>query len=101
MSAQVAQPEQAAPTHDPVIGALLSPALAQAVQARRAAYVAKLLRHDWSYEYSDCGASYERGRSERIDLLNDRAVIDPDCSLWNKHAPAEYRVAAEPTRAAA
>lgn len=77
---------------DPVIGAVLSPALAQAVEVRRAAYVAKLLRHDWFYDYCDCHASWERGRSERIDLLNDRAVVDPDCALWNRHAPVEFRV---------
>lgn len=86
---------------DPVIGAVLSPWLARAVQARRAAYIAKLRRHDWAYHTSDCQASYERGLSERIDLLNDRSVVDPDCALWNAYAPAELRVALEPQRAAA
>lgn len=57
---------------------------------RRAHYVAALLRHDWLFEQADDLRSWRRGRNELQRLRSERAVVDPDGSLWRKHAPEEF-----------
>lgn len=73
------------------IGATVSPEIEASIQARRATYVSRLLKHDWSYDWSDDGSVRRAGRHDRAWLLLEAAAIDPSYELWNRHCPAEYR----------
>lgn len=61
------------------------------LQARRAEYVSRLIRHDWDYAYSDDYNAFLRGQRERDALNALQSQVDPDYALWNKHAPEGYR----------
>jgi hypothetical protein len=54
-------------------------------------YQAALKRHDWSYEYSDDGQAYRKGRDEREALSAAQPILDPDFSIWNSFAPSDYQ----------
>jgi IS1 family transposase len=54
-------------------------------------YVSRLKAHDWSYEMTDDGRVYQRGRAERAALNAKQKVIDPDFAIWNQHCPPDYR----------
>lgn len=53
--------------------------------ARIAAYVEALRDHDWSFEYSDDGAVWRRGRAELLHLRAEQAALDADFAIWNRH----------------
>ena len=55
------------------------------------AYVHALTRHDWHYEYSDDHAAWLRGNAERAALQQIQRQLDPDYTVWNAHAPEQYR----------
>ena len=75
---------------NPAFAAACAPGLVLA--QRRAAYVAALLRHDWSHEYSDDQTVWARGRAERAALTKMQAELDQSLTLWNQHAPSAYRI---------
>lgn len=69
-------------------------AVASHIEAmRRARYVSDLLRADWHHEWSDDQRVVQAGRQELARLRQERAEIDPDCELWNRHAPNGFRAA--------
>ena len=72
-------------------GATLSPELAATIEARRANYVARLLKHDWHHEFAPTNDIARRGRNDRAWLMLEAATVDPGYELWNRHCPAEYR----------
>jgi hypothetical protein len=59
--------------------------------AQRAAYVKALRTHDWYFEFSDDHSVYEAGREARAQLQLAQREFDPDCAIWNQHAPADYQ----------
>lgn len=58
---------------------------------RRAAYVASLKRMDWFFEWSDDHRAVIAGRQALEALRHEQSALDPDYSIWNKHAPGEFR----------
>lgn len=66
---------------------------AEAAERRVAVYRAALRAHDWTFESSDDGQAYRRGRDERAALEAERRAIDKSGSIWNSLCPAAYRVA--------
>lgn len=62
-----------------------------ALPVRRAHYVADLIRMDWTFEASDDMNVWRRGRNELERLRALRAEVDPDHTLWNRHAHQDYR----------
>lgn len=73
-------------------GAMAAQAADQAaLPVRRARYVSALIRMDWSFEFSDDHAVWQRGRDELTRLRAERDAIDPDRALWNQHAHPNYR----------
>lgn len=59
---------------------------------RLALYKHDLAHHDWTAgDWSDDAWVAQRGRDERRRLEAEAKVIDPDFSVWNSVAPAEYR----------
>lgn len=73
----------------------MHPAMIQALQgfappaesAEMAEYRKKLRQFDWSFEFSDDGEVYRRGRKALDELLALQAVLDPDGSIWIAMAP--------------
>lgn len=63
----------------------------EVLPVRRANYVGALLRADWLFEMSDDQRVWRAGVDELQRLRTERAVVDPDGSLWAKHAPPEFR----------
>jgi hypothetical protein len=59
--------------------------------AQRAAYVKALRTHDWYFEFSDDHSVYAAGREARAQLQLAQREFDPDCAIWNAHAPTDYR----------
>jgi hypothetical protein len=59
---------------------------------RRQAYIVQLLAHDWHYEWSDDHQVWRRGSAERKELQRLADEIDETREIWNRCAPAEYRV---------
>lgn len=55
------------------------------------AYIAALQSHDWTYEYSDDHRVWTKGNAERATLVSMRRQLDPDWTLWNQHAPEQFR----------
>ena len=55
-------------------------------------YIAKLKRHDWSYDYSDDHSVWQKGVAERDAIRNLQKIIDPDFEVYNKYAPDGYKV---------
>lgn len=55
-------------------------------------YINQLIRHDWSYDYSDDYSAWKKGLAERNALSALQKQVDPDFTIWNKHAPASYRI---------
>lgn len=59
---------------------------------RRAAYVAMLARFGispgWSFEKRLAGVELLKARDKWEALVHEQQQIDPDFSLWNKHAHA-------------
>ena len=51
----------------------------------RARYERLLAQHDWSYEFSDDGAAWRRGRDERAQLSMMAAQLDPERKLWQEY----------------
>lgn len=72
-----------------------APRIAREAQIR--AYVTLLKQHDWSFEQSDDGSAYRRGRAERAGLIALQREIDPKWEVWNHHCPDDQRV--EPSAA--
>lgn len=52
----------------------------------RARYERLLAQHDWSYEYSDDGATWRQGAAERAMLQALARDIDPERKLWQEYA---------------
>lgn len=48
--------------------------------------------HDWTYEMSDDGHYYRKGRAERAELERLRKELDPDYKIWNEVCPPSYKV---------
>lgn len=48
-------------------------------------------RHDWYYDYSDDHSVWAAGKSQRESLRAMRNNIDPDGSIWNQYAPADFQ----------
>lgn len=51
----------------------------------RARYERLLALHDWTYEFSDDGAKWRRGRDERAQLSMMAAQLDPERKLWQEY----------------
>ena len=51
----------------------------------RARYERLLALHDWTYESSDDGATWRRGRDERAQLNMLAAQLDPERRLWKEY----------------
>lgn len=77
----------------PTIMAAMAPHIDASAELRRARYVSALIRHDWHHEFSDDGRVVREGRAALAELRRERAAIDPDCELWNRHAPNGFRAA--------
>lgn len=58
----------------------------------RESYIAALKAHDWSHQYSDDMRQLQRGRESLVALQQAQELIDPEFSVWNEHAPEDYRV---------
>lgn len=58
----------------------------------KAAYIALLSRHDWTYQWSDDPAIWRRGTEQRRQLLEMQKSVDPAGELWNKFAPADMQM---------
>ena len=54
-------------------------------------YRQKLATHDWYYSFSEDYSVYCRGRQERNELVRLRHEHDPDWTLWNAAAPADFQ----------
>jgi hypothetical protein len=78
--------------------AVLSPSFASAptneAEQKRQQYIAALRAHDWTYEFSDEHAVWQRGFNERSRLTRFQREIDPLFAIWNTHAPEDYRTRA-------
>lgn len=62
-----------------------------AAHAAMVDYVDRLKRHDWMFQYSDDFGVYMRGREQRRVLQEMQRTVDPDHSIWNEFAPADFR----------
>lgn len=51
----------------------------------RARYERLLAQHDWSYEYSDDGATWRQGAAERAMLQALARDLDPEQRLWKEY----------------
>lgn len=56
------------------------------------AYVDALKAHDWSCDFSSDMRVVRRGAEERKKLRAMQFELDDDFSIWNTHAPENYRV---------
>lgn len=54
-------------------------------------YVDALKKHDWSFEYSDCGRTYRKGYESRARILEMQRRLDPEFRIWNLNCPERYR----------
>lgn len=54
-------------------------------------YQQRLAAHDWSFEYSDDHSAWQRGRAKLQELQYLQPAVDPDFTIWNRYAPAEYQ----------
>src|SRR5690606_4938923 len=75
----------------PIFAGILNQAAEAPVQVRRAEYASRLARMDWSFEYSDCGNTYCRGRAELYALMQLQIELDPTASIWNRNATEQYK----------
>ena len=66
---------------------LASPSLGEIAQ-----YVQALKDHDWSFDYTDDNAVYQRGFNSLAKIKRLQKLIDPDGTLWNTVAPEAYRL---------
>ncbi len=60
--------------------------------AQLAAYRDLLGMHHWDYARSGDRSIWWQGSKERQELHYLRAELDPDYTIWNMYAPAEWRV---------
>lgn len=74
----------------PVMQQAFVPLLAHPLEARRAQYVADLIKHDWLFEQSDDQRRWRAGRDELQRLRVEQSSIDPSAVLWNKHCHRDY-----------
>lgn len=70
---------------------IATPAAPAAAALEQHGYVQALKAHDWSHEFSDDSAVYQRGRAELGALREQQRRIDPSFSIWNQHCPAQCR----------
>lgn len=75
----------------PTFAAILGSVEAQTQQLKRAAFVARLARMDWSFEHTDDARIYRKGVAELAALRLEQLDTDPSAQLWNKHVPEIYR----------
>lgn len=62
-------------------------ALIATMAAKRAAYLALLQAHDWTFEWSDDFRAWKAGRAEYERLKELQPVVDRDGKLWREYAP--------------
>jgi hypothetical protein len=55
-------------------------------------YINHLRYHDWWFEYTEDHRVWRAGQDSYATLLEERRRLDPDWTIWNQHAPEEYRV---------
>jgi hypothetical protein len=55
-------------------------------------YKHALIRHDWTFEYSDSHTEWTRGREQRQALHGMASRLDPNYTVWNELAPEGYRI---------
>lgn len=89
--AGVGAPTVAKQDRPPSLADLLGNLEGQAQQLKRAAFVTRLARMDWSFEYTDDGRVYRKGVAELAALRLEQLDTDPTAQLWNKHVPEIYR----------
>lgn len=75
----------------PTFAAILGSVEAQTQQLKRAAFVARLARMDWSFEFCDDARVYRKGVADLAALRLEQLDVDPTAQLWNKHVPEIYR----------
>lgn len=75
----------------PTFAAILGTVEAQTQQLKRAAFVARLVRMDWSFEFCDDARTYRKGVAELAALRLEQLDVDPTAQLWNKNVPEIYR----------
>jgi len=88
--AQFARHERVAPSIATVVNALVP---APGHEARLEFYRRALARHDWWFQYADDYTVFKAGERNAVYIHAERCVLDPDFSVWNDHAPEEFRVA--------
>lgn len=75
----------------PTFAAILGSLEGQTQQLKRAAFVTRLARMDWSFEFCDDARIYRKGVAELAALRLEQLDVDPTAQLWNKHTPEIYR----------
>ena len=75
----------------PTFAAILGTVEAQTQQLKRAAFVARLVRMDWSFEFCDDARVYRKGVADLAALRLEQLDTDPTAQLWNKNVPEIYR----------
>lgn len=58
----------------------------------------KMKAHDWFYEFSDDGRVFDRGASERQEILRELGKLPADQAqaLWEKYRPANLPAGSGP-----
>lgn len=55
-------------------------------------YIEKLKRMDWYFNMSDDYSMYASGRRRMDELKALREELDPDYTVWNEYAPADFKL---------
>lgn len=55
-------------------------------------YLLLLENHDWSYEWTDDHAVWQRGAADFRRLKTLQIRLDPRAAVWNAKAPQQYRI---------
>lgn len=58
-------------------------------------YKNALSRHDWYHAYSDDYSVWKRGNDQQKAMREARLRLDPLGTLWNEHAPDQFKIAAK------
>jgi FAD/FMN-containing dehydrogenase len=55
-------------------------------------YIQRLKTQDWWYERSDNYGIWQKGYNAIRTLRQLRKAFDPDHLIWNKYAPAHFKI---------
>jgi hypothetical protein len=85
----------------PVFSSILNAAFVAPLVGEKSDYIALLRKQDWSFEFADDSAAYNRGRNALAKLREMRGRVDADGAIWNSCAPERYRFGGHPAIASA